>query len=134
MHTVLPALSAPTRLPVFVISSLAFTRSTRPPSVLDSETFLTLTLLVNPDSTATIPILICMITFANAEPVKWFISDAQRNRQEKVEERNTVKRVHEDTVIESKKVVQNPLRVMSVEKVLVAAVEPGVCVHPSLPL
>jgi len=98
---------------------------TQPPSVLDSETFLTLTSLVNPDPTATIPILIGMITFANVESAKWFISDRQKSRQEKVENWNAEKRAQGHTVIEPKKIVQNALRVMSVGRILIAAVVPG---------
>jgi inner membrane protein COX18 len=117
-----------TQLPVFVFSSLVFARLTQPPSVLDSETFMTLTSLVNPDPTAAIPVLIGMITFANVESAKWFISDAQKSRQEKVERWNAEKRAQGDTVIEPKKIVQNVLRVMSVGRILIAAMVPGVSI------
>ena len=128
------AIPALTQLPVFVFSSLVVSRLTQPPSVLDSEMFLTLTSLVNPDPTAVIPVLIGMITFANVESAKWFISDAQKSRQDKVEKWNAEKRAQGDTVIEPKKIVQNALRVMSVGRILIAAMVPGVCVHPSLSL
>ena len=123
-----------TQLPVFVFSSLVFSRLTQPPSVFDSETFLTLTSLVNPDPTAAIPILIGMITFANVESAKWFVSDKQKSRREKVENWNAEKRAQGHTVIEPKKIVQNALRVMSVGRILIAAVVPGVRAQPSLPL
>ena len=128
------AVPALTQLPVFVFSSLVFSRLTQQPSVLDSETFLTLTSLVNPDPTLTIPVLIGMISFANVESAKWFISDGQKSRQEKVEKWNAEKRARGDTVIEPKKIVQNVLRVMSVGRILIAAMVPGVRVHLSLPL
>lgn len=128
------AIPALTQLPVFVFSSLVFSQLVQPPSVLDSETFLTLTSLVNPDPTATIPVLIGMITFANVESAKWFISDALKSRQEKVEKWNAEKRAQGHTVIEPKKIVQNALRVMSVGRILIAAVVPGVRVRPHLSL
>jgi len=128
------AVPALTQLPVFIFSSLIFSRLTQPPSVLDSETFLTLTSLVNPDPTAAIPILIGLITFANAESAKWFISDAGKSRQEKVEKWNAEKRAQGHVVVEPSKIVQNSLRVMSVGRILIAAVVPGVCVQPSFPL
>ncbi|KAF9780144.1 60Kd inner membrane protein-domain-containing protein [Thelephora terrestris] len=128
-HGVSPALivAVPvlTQLPVFVLCSLVFSRLTQPPSVLDSETFLTLTSLVNPDPTAVIPILIGMITFANVESAKWFITDQQKSRQARVERWNEEKRAQGDTVIEPKKIVQNALRVMSVGRILIAAMVPG---------
>ena len=134
-HGVSPALimavPALTQLPVFVLSSLVFSRLTQPPSVLDSETFLTLTSLVNPDPTAAIPIFIGMITFANVESAKWFISEKQKSRQERVEKWNEEKRAQGHTVVEPKKIVQNALRVMSVGRILVSAVVPGVCVQLS---
>jgi len=125
------AVPALTQLPVFISSSLMFSWLTQPPSVLDSETFLTLTSLVNPDPTAAIPILIGLITFANAESAKWFISDAGKSRQEKVEKWNAEKRAQGHIVVEPSKIVQNALRVMSVGRILIAAVVPGVCVQPS---
>lgn len=125
------AVPALTQLPVFVLSSLVFSRLTQPPSVLDSETFLTLTSLVNPDPTAAIPIFIGMITFANVESAKWFISEKQKSRQERVEKWNEEKRAQGHTVVEPKKIVQNALRVMSVGRILVSAVVPGVCVQLS---
>jgi len=70
-----------------------------------------------------------MITFANVESVKWFITDAQKSRQEKVEKWNAEKRARGDTVIEPKKIVQNVLRVMSVGRILIAAMVPGVGVQ-----
>lgn len=107
---------------------------TQPPSVLDSETFLTLTSLVNPDPTVAIPVLIGMITFANVESAKWFVSDAQERREEKVEKWNAEKRARGEIVIAPKEIVQNALRVMSVGRILIAAVVPGVRVHLLLPM
>ena len=132
--TLIMAIPVLTQLPVFVLSSMVFSRLTQPPSVLDSETFLTLTSLVNPDPTAAIPILIGMITFANVESAKWFISDAQKSRQEKVEKWNAEKRAQGHTVVEPKQIVQNALRVMSVGRILIAAMVPGARVCPSLPI
>lgn len=123
-----------TQLPVFVFSSLVFSQLTQPPSVLDSETFLTLTSLVNPDPTVVIPVLIGMITFANVESAKWFVSDAQERREEKVEKWNAEKRARGEIVIAPKEIVQNALRVMSVGRILIAAVVPGVRVHLLLPM
>ena len=123
-----------TQLPVFVFSSLVFSQLTQPPSVLDSETFLTLTSLVNPDPTVAIPVLIGMITFANVESAKWFVSDAQERREEKVEKWNAEKRARGEIVIAPKEIVQNALRVMSVGRILIAAVVPGVRVHLLLPI
>lgn len=123
--TLIMAVPALTQLPVFVFSSLVFARLTQPPSVLDSETFLTLTSLVNPDPTATIPILIGMLTFANVESAKWFITDKQKSRQENVEKWNEERRAQGHVIIEPKKIVQNVLRVMSVGRILVAAIVPG---------
>jgi len=128
------AIPALTQLPLFVFSSMLFSQLTQAPSVLESETFLTLTSLVNPDPTVTIPILIGMITFANVESAKWFISDAQKSRQEKVEKWNAEKRARGETVIEPKKIAQNALRVMSVGRILIAAMVPGVRLQSSRPL
>jgi inner membrane protein COX18 len=72
-----------------------------------------------------------MITFANVESAKWFISEKQKTRQERVEKWNEEKRAQGHTVVEPKKIVQNALRVMSVGRILISAVVPGVCVQPS---
>ena len=102
--------------------------------MLDSETFLTLTSLVNPDPTAVIPVLIGMITFANVESSKWFISDGQKSREAKAEKLNAERRAQGHVVVEPKKIVQNALRFMSVGRILIAAMVPGVCVRPRLSL
>ena len=128
------AVPALTQLPVFVFSSLVFSRLTQPPSVLDSESFLTLTSLMNPDPTAAIPILIGIITFANVESAKWLVTDGQKSREEKTEKLNAEKRALGHVVVEPKKIVQNALRVMSVGRILIAAVVPGVRVRPRLSL
>lgn len=122
------AIPAITQLPVFVLSSLVFARIAQAPSVLDSESFWTLTSLVNPDPTATIPVVIGLITLANVESSRWFITAEQQARQEKVEKWNAEKRAQGHTVIEPKKIVQNGLRILSVGRILIAAMVPGVSV------
>lgn len=67
-----------------------------------------------------------MLTFANVESAKWFITDKQKSRQENVEKWNEEKRAQGHVIVEPKKIVQNVLRVMSVGRILVAAIVPGV--------
>ena len=67
-----------------------------------------------------------MLTFANVESAKWFITDKQKSRQESVEKWNEERRAQGHVIIEPKKIVQNVLRVMSVGRILVAAIVPGV--------
>jgi mitochondrial inner membrane protein COX18 len=124
--TMIMALPAITQLPVFFISSLVFARIVQFPSVLDSESVWTLTSLVSPDPTGTIPIAIGLITLANVESSQWFITDAQKARQEKVEQWNAEKRAQGHLVLEPKKIVQNALRGLSVVRILISAVVPGV--------
>jgi len=123
--TMIMAIPALTQLPVFVLSSLVFTRMTQAPSGLDAESFWTLTSLVNPDPTATIPVVLGLVTFANVESSNWFITDAQKARQEKVDRWNADKRAQGHIVLEPKKLVQNGLRMLSVGRILVAAMVPG---------
>jgi mitochondrial inner membrane protein COX18 len=124
--TMIMAIPALTQLPVFVLSSLVFTRITQAPSGLDAESFWTLTSLVNPDPTATIPVIIGLITLANVESSHWFITDAQKARQEKVDKWNAEKRAQGHIVLEPKKLVKNGLQLLSGGRILVAALVPGV--------
>jgi inner membrane protein COX18 len=91
------------------------------------EMFLTLTLLVNPCLTMAILVLIGMVIFANIESMKWFISEAQKSRQQEVVRWKVEKRALWDTIIEPKKIVQNVLRIMLVGSILIVVMVPGVC-------
>lgn len=120
------AVPALTQLPLFVLSSLVFTKIAQAPSVLESESFWTITSLVNPDPTLTIPVVIGLLTLANVESSRWFITAEQKAREEKVDKWNADKRAQGHMVLEPKKMVQNGLRVLSVGRILIAAMVPGV--------
>ncbi|KAI0304222.1 hypothetical protein BC826DRAFT_982140 [Russula brevipes] len=81
-----------TQLPLFVGSSLFFSRLAQPPTPLDAETILTLTSLAHPDPAAVVPIALGLITLANVESSRWFIGPAAREQEEVKEKRNAEKR------------------------------------------
>ncbi|KAI0053007.1 hypothetical protein FA95DRAFT_1482322 [Auriscalpium vulgare] len=114
-----------TQLPLFVGSSMMFSRMAQPPTVLDSESFLSLTSLSHADPTATLPIVLGIITLANVESSRWFISDLAREREAKEAERVKEKRAQGHLVLEPKKIVQTGLRMMSIGRILIGALVPG---------
>ncbi|THH02747.1 hypothetical protein EW026_g141 [Hermanssonia centrifuga] len=114
-----------TQLPVFVSTSLMLSHASQPPTVLDSESFFTLSSLAHSDPTLTLPIVLGILTLANVESSRWFISTAALEREQKVAEWNTKKRAMGHTVIEPKKIVQSTLRVLAVARILIAALVPG---------
>ncbi|KAH8999232.1 hypothetical protein EDB92DRAFT_1932619 [Lactarius akahatsu] len=71
-----------TQLPLFVGSSMFLSRLSQPPTVFDSESFLTLTSLAHADPTAALPIALGIITLANVESSRWFISKEAKERDE----------------------------------------------------
>lgn len=115
-----------TQLPLFVGSSMFLSRLSQPPTVFDSESFLTLTSLAHADPTATLPIALGMITLANVESSRWFISKEAKERDELEQKRVAEKRAQGHVVLEPRKIVQSGLRLLSVGRILIGAVVPGV--------
>lgn len=94
--------------------------------MFDSEEFLTLTSLAHPDPTATLPIVLGLITLANVETARWFMSAEALQREQKVAEWTAEKRAKGETVLEPKKIIQSGMRGLSIGRILIAAVIPGV--------
>ncbi|TCD68200.1 hypothetical protein EIP91_011372 [Steccherinum ochraceum] len=118
----LPAVS---QLPLFVGFSLMLNNLSRLPTVFDSESFLTLTSLAHADPTATLPIVIGLLSLANTESSRWFITAEAVEREEKVKEWAAKKRARGETVIQPKILLQNGLRLYSIARILISAMFPG---------
>ena len=115
-----------TQLPIFVFGSLAVSRACQFPTILDTESFLTLTSLAHSDPTLTLPIALGVISLANVESARWFISPEATERQKKVDEWKMKRRERGETIIEPGKIVQSSLRILAVCRILFAALLPGV--------
>ena len=118
-----------TQLPLFVGSSMFLSRLSQPPTAFDSESFLTLTSLSHADPTVAFPIALGLITLANVESsssLRWFASAEAKEREEREEKRIAEKRAQGDIVLQPQKIVQSALRVLSVGRILIGAVVPGV--------
>jgi mitochondrial inner membrane protein COX18 len=115
-----------TQLPLFVGTSMMLGRASVPPTVLDSESFLTLTSLSHGDPTATLPIVLGFLTFANIDASRMFLTQESRAREQQVAEWTAKRRAAGETVLEPKKIFQSALRVASVGRILIALMVPGV--------
>jgi inner membrane protein COX18 len=115
-----------TQLPVFVGSSMFLSRLSQPPTAFDSESFLTLTSLAHPDPTAVLPIVLGVVTLANVESSSWFMGAAAREREDAEQKRVAEQRAQGRIVLEPRKIVQSGLRFLSVGRILIGAVVPGV--------
>jgi len=115
-----------TQLPLFMGSSMFLSRLSQPPTVFDSESFLTLTSLSHADPTAALPIALGIITLANVESSRWFISQPAKHRDEVEQKKIAGKRAQGQFVFETRKMVQSGLRLLSVGRILIGAVVPGV--------
>lgn len=105
---------------------MVFSRASISPTVLDSEAFLTLTSLSHGDPTLTLPIALGVITFANVDASRWFMTPEAIARERRVAEHNAKKRAAGESVYEPRKIIQNALRTASVGRILIAALVPGV--------
>ncbi|KAG2077329.1 hypothetical protein BDR04DRAFT_1000604 [Suillus decipiens] len=114
-----------TQVPLFMGFSIVLNRLSQAPTPFDSESFLTLSTLVHADPTATLPIALGLITLANVESSRWFITDAQRERQEKVQKWKEDRVARGETVIEPQKIIKSTLRLISVGRIVVATMVPG---------
>lgn len=114
-----------TQVPLFMGFSIVLNRLSQAPTPFDSESFLTLSTLAHADPTATLPIALGLITLANVESSRWFITDAQRERQEKVQKWKEDRVARGETVIEPQKIIKSALRLISVGRIVVATMVPG---------
>ena len=116
-----------TQLPIFVLTSAVLARLSKSPTPFDSESFLTLTTLAHADPTMSMPIVLGIVTMANVESSRWFMTDSQKARETMVNKWNSEKRAQGHMVLEPKKYVQSSLRLMSVGRILLGGLVPGVC-------
>ncbi|CDO71272.1 hypothetical protein BN946_scf184908.g29 [Trametes cinnabarina] len=114
-----------TQLPLFVGTSMVMSEAARAPTVLDSEAFFTLTSLSHADSTLTLPIMLGIITLANVESSKWFVSAEVLQREQQVSKWTAERRARGEQVLEPRKIYQTALRILSVGRILIAAMVPG---------
>ncbi|KAH9951638.1 60Kd inner membrane protein-domain-containing protein [Amylocystis lapponica] len=123
----IPTFLAPpiTQLPLFVGLSMALSNASQAPSVFDSESFMTLTSLAHPDPTVTLPIVLGLVTLANVESARWFLSASTLEREKKVAKWTAERRAKGEAVVEPKRIIQTSLRVLSIGRILIAAVVPG---------
>lgn len=120
-----------TQMPIFILTSIVLGRISQPPTPFDSESFLTLTTLAHSDPTMTLPIVLGIITMANVESSRWSMTQAELDREKKVKDWNADKRAQGHLIVEPKKYVQSTLRLLSVGRILIGALVPGV--SPSIP-
>jgi inner membrane protein COX18 len=119
--------SPATQLPVFVVMTMMFNRLAQDPTPFDSEAFLTLTTLNHSDPTWVLPIILGWITMANVESNNWLMSAVQRDRMQKAEEKRAQQiAAGLNPGIQAQKVVKFVLNGVSVARIVLAAVSPGV--------
>ena len=106
--------------------------STSAGTVLDGEAFLTLTSLAHADGTATLPIVLGLVTLANVESARWFAGADALERERRVAAWTAERRARGEQVLEPRRIYQTALRVMAVGRILIAAMVPGVRGLPSL--
>lgn len=96
-----------------------FNRLSIAPTPFDSESFLTLTSLAHPDPTMALPLVLGFITMANVESKNWLMTAAEREQQRKFEDKP-----------HAANLIKPILRGLSVIRIVVAAITPGVCLNP----
>jgi mitochondrial inner membrane protein COX18 len=116
-----------------VVTTAVLGRLSQSPTPFDSESFLTLTSLAHPDPTMTLPVVLGIITLVNVESSRWWMTEEEKEREKKVNQWNAEKRAQGHTIIEPKKHVQSVLRLLSVGRILLGALVPGVSPRSSYP-
>lgn len=95
----------------------------RIPTPFDSESIFTLTSLAHVDPTATLPIVVGLLTFANVESSDVFMTDSQRERKATADAQRLEKRKEG---VELGRLFKPAMRIASIIRVLVATMVPGV--------
>lgn len=119
-----------TQLPVFVGFSVLLSHLSQAPTPFDSESFFTLSTLTHADPTGTLPIALGFVTLANVESSRWFMTEAQLEREKKVQQWKEQRVAKGETVLQPQKIIKSVLRLVSVGRIVVASMVPGVCCHP----
>ena len=117
-----------TQLPVFILTSAVLAQASRSPTPFDSESFLTLTSLAHADPTATLPVVLGLVTLANVESSRWFMTEKERERERKVDQWTAEKRAKGHFILQPKKYIQSSLRLLSLGRIIVGALVPGVSI------
>jgi mitochondrial inner membrane protein COX18 len=127
--TTLPTVLVPTftQIPLFVGLSVVFNRACQRPTPLDSESFATLTSLAHTDPTMTFPVALGLLTLANVESAKWTLNPERKERELKVEKWVADKRAKGEMVIRPADAIRTGLRLVSIGRIIVGALVPGVC-------
>ena len=125
----LPSIIIPplAQLPVFVGFTVVLSRLSVDPTPFDSESFFTLSTLAHPDPTMTLPVILGLLTMANVESGNWVLTAVEREqiRKADLEEKKRVleggkPRLHPG------KVFKTILRGLSIVRIIIAAMTPGV--------
>ncbi|KAL4076072.1 60Kd inner membrane protein-domain-containing protein [Scleroderma citrinum] len=117
-----------TQLPVFVGFSVLLSHLSQAPTPFDSESFFTLSALTHADPTGVLPIALGFITLANVESSRWFMTDAQLNREKQVQQWKEARIAKGESVLEPQKIVKSVLRLASIGRIVVASMVPGAVV------
>lgn len=115
-----------TQLPAFVGFSVLLSRLSQAPTPFDSESFFTLSTLTHADPTGTLPIALGFITLANVESSRWFMTEAQLQREKQVQRWKEERVAKGETVLEPQKIIKSVLRLVSIGRIVVASMVPGV--------
>jgi len=115
------------QLPFFVGFTIVLNQLSQTPTPFDSESFLTLTSLAHPDPTMTLPIVLGFLTMANVESGSWIMNAAEREQQ-RLSEVEEAKRIAAGGKIriQPRKIIKTGLRGLSIIRIVVAALTPGV--------
>lgn len=97
-----------------------------PNTPFDSEAFLTLTTLAHPDPTMVLPIVLGLVTMANVETSNLLMTATQRARLEQMEKKREAAKQAGKTMFVPGAIIKDVLRGLSVVRILVASVVPGV--------
>lgn len=114
------------QLPPFFAITMMLRHLSEDPTPFDAESFFTLATLAHPDPTMTLPILLGIITMANVETNNWLMTATQRADLQKLEERRAQMKGDGKRILEPGRIIKTALRGLSVARILVASVMPGV--------
>ena len=115
------------QIPIFVALSAAFFRAvSEPGSALRDEAFLTLPSLALPDPTMVLPIGLGLVSLATIETSKWFVTEERARRSAERKRRDDIQRAQGKVVVQPLKYTRSILRGLSVGRILLAAMAPGV--------
>jgi mitochondrial inner membrane protein COX18 len=114
------------QLPLFIGITYVLRHLSADPTPFDSESFMSLANLANPDPTFALPVVLGIITLVNVESYKWFQTPTQIAQEQNAQSLTSKRRTEGRIIVPWREIFRTGMRLATPVRMIVAAMMPGV--------